>query len=630
MSIKFVRLNDLFNRTIKEAVQSGKLPSSKDILYKVNDTMASHDFNKPFYKFRYINKREVTNSHEYNKQLDLIHDDIDILYKRYQYSEQVLQNAVRDFNIEKSKIQHQIASLRDEIETLVSMFNNQGIQDVFFDTFNDTSKVNMANTTVAINKGASIKNLATLSTRLDIVPRTSIHTLGDSSNKIYAYGDVNNIYAPDNLKPLSYIIHSEHEGNVGLRMEIDLSKYKTPFYASLPNTDGVLLNRIEIDADTDSKVQIQYMYDDDNIFDLPYYLGLQDMQSVYSFPEIIAKKLIITFIKDKASAITTSREYEYYFNINKIQFFSYDYHENGVLESIEFETDRNINKISLSVYEETPEETSIDYYISVNDEWVPISSLEDTAPKHPQVIDLMNVEPAISKTYRISPELSKIDQELADYRWNGIKFYRLGDIEHEVVSSRLFRGKNAIKANDDYLAIDPERPQLLYEGEGPVTLKFYVFSSKGINANHTPISNMQASITMNGDVLFNTGTITPDTSITYKFLRGWNKFTITLEGKGFFDMGFNLKQYGNIYAENTPLKQVDFIDLQRVVKINDHDKYAIIDNTVVVNDYIPGIEYELIYDYVNNKVHKTKFKAVFNRNGAKTTPRLLSYYINIL
>jgi hypothetical protein len=380
-------------------------------------------------------------------------------------------------------------------------------------------------------------------------------------------------------------------------------------------------------------MKLEYTYDNENVYEVPYSGGIQPLKSKYIFPKILATKIYITFIKEKSDSLNGNL-FEYIFNIRNISCFNYDYYNSAIIQSKTFTSDSNINKVSLSVDEETPETTSIDYYISVskddkkNDTWIEISPLEDISPKHYQMIDLMNIEPAISRTYNIPSTQSRANQVLNELRYNGITFYKLGDMSYNVTNSTLYRGRNAIKTSSGYTPINSARPSLLYTG-GTTELEFYLFSTQNMSINPIPASEMQCTIKLNNSVIFNTGALNQHLRLTFNIVKGWNKFNISLVGNGSFDFGYDLTTAGNIYAENKPMEKVDFFDLQRTVKINDHDKYAIYNNYVIVNDYIADIDYELIYDYASSETKEIKFKAVLNRNNSHVTPVLNNYYLQI-
>lgn len=628
MSIKNVRLNEILDNIIYNAVKEGYLPSSRYVVFKATDYMFNHDISRPYYEFKHINKKDITDSTEYNSRLDKIYDDLSILYSRLSYSNNTFKEQTVDMAIKKRKLLEDIKGLKDEIDVLIAKFNNKGITEVFFDTLRNSSKVDASNTTALIDKGASIKPLVTNSRRLDSIPSMSLKVLGDDTT-VLKNGDYKAVYNnDDNNTSWSAVITSVDEGPVGIKLTLDFSSYRTPLYSSKPNLNGVLLNRIAIDA-SQSNIKLEYTYDKENIYEIPYTNGIQPLKNLYVFPEILATEVYITFIKDKSDSINSSNLFEYIFNLKNLSCYSYDYYDGGTLQSIEFKSDHNINKISLSVDEETPETSSIDYFIGIDDEWMPISSLEDNNPKYSQVIDLMNVEPAASQRYSVSSAQSRANQALNDLRYNGITFYKLGDIKHSVISSSLYRGRNAIKTSDGYSIINSTKPSTLYSGQA-TDIEFYVFSTQDISFTSIPASDMSCSIRLNNSVIFNTGSLNQQLKLTFHIVKGWNKFNISLLGDGSFDIGYNLTAIGSIYAENKPMEKVDFFDLQRTVKINDHDKYAIYNNAVVVNDYIPDIEYELIYDYVSSETKSIKFKAVLNRNQSHITPILKSYYIQII
>jgi hypothetical protein len=632
MSIKNVRLNQAINDIIANSVREGYLPSSRVVLGQMADYIFEHDLSKPMLKLIRISKGDIASSVLYNTRLDEMYEDMYLLFQRLMIHEQNLENAIHRAKDQRIYIQNQINVIKDEIETLALKFNNKGITDVLFDTFNDSSKVDPANTTAWVDRGVAIGEIQTRSSRLYVDPPTQVVFYGDN-NDVVQYGVIKNIF-DDDMSGWTCVVKSDEEEDVTVRIIIDFSQYNTPSNSTLPGKKGVLMNRIDMRYTANNNVKIEYEVDSDNKFELPYYPEAEPMRPVYNFPEILVSKMYLTLTKDRADRIVDNK-YEYTFNIDDIDFYSFEYYSQAVFQSKTLTSDSNINKVSLSVKEETPDTTTIEYFLAIDkipsdtdptklvDQWIPISSLEDPAPQYDQVIDFMNVEASTSIIYNISPLISKDNQELTNLRWNGIHFYKLGEIPHRLADCLLYRGKNAVTNNGMIIPLNKDKPSVLHTGTDTI-LEFCVFCMQHYSFNATPITSMEYSINVNNVDINGIG------PLAYNLRRGWNHFRITLKGNGSFDIGHNLTKAGTVYASDKPMEKVDLFDLQRNVKINDHQKYSIKDNCIVVNNYIPGVEYELVYQYISKEIHDIKIKAVLNGNGSTITPKLYAYYINII
>lgn len=573
MSIRNIRFKKLLDDITHQAIQDGYVPSSYDVIQKANDYIFSNDINMPSYEYKYTKRRALADSSSYNAALDAIYNDFDILYKIAESNSVAVGTSSVGMSAMRNRLSYEIGCIQNDIETIIALYNNKGITDCLYDTFDDMSKIQSI--TGIMDHGVKLNSILSQSVQVPIKYITSTAKI--------THGTLSDVISND--AHFAWIAEDE-----SIKITLGIDNY---------------INALNLDI---SQCNAYITYSDGrNVLQLPY--TDMNLRKSYIFPRMYVHELYIELFNGS-------------YRVNSIKVLDAAYKDEGEIVSVPMTTDKAITKISLSVDADTYDGTSIDYYINLDNEWIPISALEDKAPRYKQVIDLLNAETA-KQYYKFDTSKSEAEYEMASMRYNGIRFYKLGTADHTPYNDVMYKGKDAM-----YLDGIPTP----YDGNSiHITgshATFYIYCETPHVFNAIPISNKPASIKINDAYICN-NIILGAQIMPINLSKGWNSIDITTDN-GSVDLGFKANDYGVMYMENVPMERVDVLDLQRKVPRGDTTKFAVSDNAIIVSHYIPGITYEHTYNFTVKNIHTVQFKAVLHRNGSTTSPVLKKYYINII
>ncbi|MEC3433169.1 hypothetical protein P9155_26045, partial [Bacillus cereus] len=152
-----------------------------------------------------------------------------------------------------------------------------------------------------------------------------------------------------------------------------------------------------------------------------------------------------------------------------------------------------------------------------------------------------------------------------------------------------------------------------------------------------PSATEPITIFLNGEKLFE-GIPSSQTNVNYKFKQGWNDLTVlvyvqSLNKDCTIDLGFDpIRVSTHCYSTSQFLEKVSVFDLRYNTKNNDWSKYALYEKDgkvyIVVNHSLPGVTYDLYYDYVDEVEHRDiQLKIAMKQFsvGQYTTPVLRRY-----
>lgn len=669
MNIKQRRLELIIEKILREELQKGNLPTSREFIERIRGYLEREELHKPSLQVRVVRKGATAYAEDLNQSVAQSYEDLDILYKSITDKYDVLLKNFNKFDVEKVKLDYELNKLESHLKELALLYSQSGFLTSVYDVFDDLSKVDTTKSTTEVDIKSHQTTLA-WSKNLSM----KLPTNGLNATFSLEAATKNNILS---RKTIGNIPYSLSENIDEVWAEVLYTKQgdaKVEGIYEVNFGETALFNNIEVDPHAGSGVYLNFQYSADGVTwkDLPISeeQGLVEGPVSYSFNYLSIRKIRIRMTKQEADHSNVIKEqnkqslvYGYILGIKKISFAQIGYADKGELYSKALSpiTKENapftISKVSLYADEVIPNGTTIEYFVamepeeSTEPEWKAISPVNREAPKHDQIIDFKNISAAPAHTYVIDPTISIGESRLESLYANGIDFYRLGDIEGRQLiegTEQLYVGKDSwgIKAYEYTKAaghvpglIDWEKPEnMVTENFSKITdgkngslleeqrftkhtnllFTLGLFSRKEeVTISAVPVSSEPITIYVNGLKVFE-GIPSPSTRINYLFKTGWNEIkiaayitnTINQATGTTISIGFDPREYASYtYAQSRSLEKVSLFDLRYNVKSNDHNKYAIMETngryTIVLNRIVPGLEYDFYSEYVDGDPKNT-------------------------
>jgi hypothetical protein len=690
VGIRDKRFYRAINRILREELQKGNLPSSKEFSWRLDNYLREYDLSRPEYNFKPVREGSTANAYDYNKTMVSVHNDLNTLYESTIDIHNMLAKNFSKFEVDKSKLEYEINTLENRLKELILLYSKNGFLSTVYDVFDDISKVDTSSTAhVDIKKHEvvipEIKNTSRkispdAATAFSILPeiQNEVKVLTISGSPSDALTDsINSTWQQLVLTPIKEYVAGYYY--------IDFKEKQT-------------MNRISISLHSvkPTTVRIEFSPDNINWFTLPYHEDGRLVSSEYTFdfPTLEMEQIRILLSKtepddqtstDAFTQSTDANMYKYVMGIKNISMFQMDYPPSATLVSTPLQAtvpagqNFSINQVSLSVEEELPSATDIKYWIAIppesgDPEWKAISPVERKSPAYSQIIDFRNISGAPATVMTIDPSKALTEYEMEGYYANGIKFYKIGEVENKLIvngTERLFVGKDTwgikkfayqqadhathlpsmtdwAKPQDyeyDYVKIEDGKPGLILDGEKHDTAYNYMMTVGVLSATGqevqaaVPASTEPIAIYVNGVMVYQ-GIPDSSTKVAYKFNFGWNEIMVLLYTRNpeaangvTLDINLDVRKYGaNVYSQAKPMELVTLHDLRYNVKSNDRGKYALDTvndvSYVILNHAVPDLEYDFFYNYVEGDAKDTiLFKAELSKSDQHSvvSPKLKSY-----
>jgi hypothetical protein len=682
MSIKNKQSVNLMNNILKKSLIGGTMPTVRELLSKMEIESKGKTFGSPMMKPIFAQEFKKADISSHNNMIEEIANDIDLAYEELiEQGERVVANFIYS-KIQSEKLATEIKKTNEELKNLIlTASNTNDYIYTVYDYFNDYSKTDIENSTINIKDGSCgmgtklYKNVRVDSDDFNIsfVP---LNTAQQNIKNINVTGSLESAI-DSSTDSWIYQIESTANGSQGFKL---LLSSDTPMEC----------NRLHIIYTSPNKIEISVRYTPDNInwFTIPgtvdnngHSIDLQfNILSIYSFELTMIKNT-----SDISDITSAGASFTYVFGIQDIALYHNAYLEDGVLISKEYSIDTYIpvNKISLHTEEDVPSGCSIDYSISVNQGgYINISPANISSPKYEQVIKIEGISSSIPATYKFDLNTPATTYELAQYRTQGIKFYKLDTIPVDTIPNTtvLYKGKDAwevlkysvsncngsydeiyelIKTNppqsaedmkivtdNSFTTIDPEYIGINKDNKSSIidiptqnSIVHYSVSFmsevENIIANN-PSSNKKCILYFNGILIYD-GIPTSKTFVSYNIKQGLNTIDLfiisdTTESSIVnLDLDvYNLSKY--VYGHKNPLEYVSLFDLRYNTKYSNHERYAIDGEDIVLNNCKLGLAYDLFYKYHVENISSVKVKAVMSMNKELSDigPKIKSYQVRFI
>lgn len=679
IGIEQKRFSAAIDQILKEELQKGNLPSSKEFGLRLSKYLQSQNLGRPEYRFKKVLNGEKATSAFYNDVVSKIQKDLTILYENTVAIHEELNGKFDWFETEKNKLEYESRKLEHELKEKINLHGKTGFLTSVFDVFDDVSKVEKQEDVVIDVKKHQLTLKEEENTSYVLYPEGRLlFVMPPTSQGLFKR-------IPLVGKPEQILTAYKNDS----WQEIWLAKEKGPATGYLEYTfkEKQVFNRIEFAVQTIKPVtvRVEFTSDDMNWLPLPYYeKGLVTNNAVsFDFPTLQAKAVRIYVDKtehDTEIVHPEGYQYQYVFGAKSLAFYQLRYPSKGEFISKALSPQANgafsLGKVSLVVDEELPPGTDIEYFVKIPGEtmeWRQISPVNRENPVASQMLDFKYITKAPAVKLGIPSGINKEEHELPELTTNAIGFYQIGSIEKKEIidkTEKLYAGKNAwfvksterdygtahIPTLDDWFRppsqvystfqnFETGRPSVLMQGRKHTKNTQYYYSlgifceEKEKVFTTIPASTEPIAIFLNGEKIFE-GIPNSRTQVNYVLKNGWNDIVYlvyvqsvnTVNGST-VDIGFDPTNYSvNVYASSTPLKKVSLFDLRYNTKNNDWSRYAFYEvegkTYIVLNYGIPGINYDLFFDYIDQEPRKDiQVRALLYQNGqaAYTTPKLKRY-----
>lgn len=395
MSLEEVKATKELERIIKENLQNGVFISSSEVEAQFNKSIEETPLTQSRFQFAdaEIQYKEESSALKYNTSLQNIQQDIEDGYDALLTLSKQRAREFERWKVELVNLSKHVASLKSSLQGLLLIQKDTaGYFDTIDENFESLTKIDVSNTDAFVdldNNYVSIQEDATSNSKINL------NDIGISDVKFTVLTRKN--LNSHNLMPNSRVEYAFHDISYVWHHRIYMSSFNDPVNTELKVKLGdgpVNFNRMSIelhapDTNVYTSVHAQYSIDDYNWFDIPATNNPQDLigKGFMDFEQIEAQyvKLIMT---KTAHDSYGANGYVYEFGAKEIAFYTRSYSADEstlistplyVLENKEDPTSAKsrFNNIAIEVCEIIPDNTTIDYSISVDSgiTWNPISPI---------------------------------------------------------------------------------------------------------------------------------------------------------------------------------------------------------------------------------------------------------------
>lgn len=671
MSIKNKRLQRATEEILREELEKGNLPTSKEFAWKLSQKMEKSDFSKPEFVYQSVRDGMLMYAERHNASIGQISRDLGILYENVREIHELLGTHFSAFEVEREILEKEIFAVETRLREKVLLYAQSGFLTAVFDVFDSFEKMDESRSENVLldtkNHEVRLVEELRLSKRVPVTT-TRFDIIGSYEKKVADIGmPIEVIHDGFDDESWQQVIHTKEDREVTGEVTLSFG-------------EGESINQVVISLMTIKPVGVQVLYTGDglNWLEVPYHeqevlvSGRMDLK----FPSIGVKEMKIRMRKkehDEQVPEEEGFEFRYLFGLKEIEVRNLRFPEQGVYQSkpmaIDGPANYVVNKVSLDVEEVLPTGTDIVYEVALSgsEDWRGISPIGRKNAAYPLLVDFQRIEGAEPVSFSMGGELSVSQSIIGSLETNGISFYSLGKVSGKRIiegSERLYVGRNSWecksyeedKGEDHVPSLDDwAQPsgETLYEYEMMSALKRSTLfeNKKGSGRRNyycrcgvlydgtedvlvmTPSSTEPISVFLNGEKVFEG--IPESSRVNLKMLQGWNELVVLVYGVNHntvngmtVDIGIDMiETFRNMYVSPTPMKKVPLFDLRYNTKILDRTKYAVSETEtgyeIILNYGVDGLLFDFFFDYALASDIEGKeivLRATFKREGAEDVP----------
>lgn len=377
MALSNIQLGKTLTNIIMDSLRRGIYPKAESVSYKLAAWLKTHTPGRPLFKLQTIHRRAPSSSTAFNDAFASVYDDLDTLF-----------TAVRnDFKT----IAHNFVSLLALRRYLTGQL--QGVEDllarrnrgtnVFFDTFTDFSKVDLARTTALVD----------LASDTVVLDDTELDSVRVNLTNCNAFFEVTTPYVThQSIRPLSDAF--DDNLNTAWQEAVSAGSNGAGGYLLLDLGVETSLNKVVINLFGQAAVQLKLELSADGQTWRQMGTFWEAFSHVWDFALTTARYIKISFYK-----ATPDTGQTYYFGAQNIAVYKKGYLEKGILVSQPFPIPGSIiNAIELETEAEIPGFTNIDCYISLS---MPMVKHEQGYYNGPALATLSASQTTLDGTYSL-------------------------------------------------------------------------------------------------------------------------------------------------------------------------------------------------------------------------------------
>lgn len=660
MSIHNKRLTQLTEQILRESLQDGILPSSKEFVWKMNQAMQGQKLSEPRYRFKAYRNSAIIQSSEINESNDKIHDDLSILYDNIIDIHKSLNKYQSSFEVEKMKLDTQISELQNELKEKIMAYNAPGFLGYAFDRFDNLLKVDKeASTDIFVDtKEKEVRLVEEKNTSSRIYPSTSfafdvIEEIETKREDIS--GKLKTLIRPEDDIPWQTIIRTKENQTLTAVLQLSFDK-------------NYSINKIIADFLTIKKllVKIEFSTNGTTWMDIPYYQDFIESKgtAAFQFPTLSMRAIRFVIKKedsDETTPLSDGFTNSYLYGAKSVELYNKQYPSTGLFQTEPLSianapSNYRIDRVKLIVDEVVPTGTTIDYEIAipsadgVND-WHPIDPVSRINTLNPQELRFSNIKRGESLEMFYPKDRSVVQSEVAGLTTNGVPVYRLstqrGDKIQQYIQNKaildgtlkLYTGRNSWEVVS-YPSTSTGIPSLEQWSEVKDGMKYrynlmnnskngevfknwtdpkkqqyickagFFIGSNDMVIKTTPICTDPMSIYVNGENVYQAmpGNTQP---VNISLKTGWNEIAILINGQNAvaaagisMSLGFNPQAISqHTYSSSSPMKYISLFDLRYNTKENDHSVFSTRETKdgleILTNFALEGLSFDLYYDYTD-------------------------------
>lgn len=672
MSIPNRRLEMVTERILREELQKGNLPTSREFAWRLSQYLSEQDLRRPEYVFKAVYKGTKAVAGQKNEDFKRIGNDLTLLYQNMDELMGLIGKKFSSFDLERERLEQEIRRIETRIKEKVLLYAQGGFLAAVYDVFDDLSKVDQSATrNVIVDTTKKEVRLTEEMNRSVLVlpPSRSEFLILENVRKEESVisGPLSNAFAFE--KDIVYQTLVQTQEDVSLTGRLELHYGET-----------ISLNEVEVTmlSSGEDEVSLSGSHNGVDYYGFPYNETGVRTRGVASFrfPTAKVKHLRIDIKKARAeeSRPEERNPYRYLFGFKEVRVRQASFMTEGVFQTVPLliEGPKNYvaNKVALEVDEFVPDGTNIRYEVALEQagelDWRALSPINRENPSETQLVDFQMLGRG-QETKMGLPEGMSINQsERPEMRANGIRFYEIGGVSGRRIiegSGRLYKGRDVWEVKGfekdfgeghlpsiedwrepegtlkyEYPSMEEGKESILFDGKkGPGVWNYIgrcgLFYEERSEVRRVPVvSTEEVAIYLNGEKVF----AGKEGVMNIRFAEGWNEILVCVYARNMntvngitVDTGIQMRGwFSRRYASPSPMEQVPVFDLRFNTRLQDRKRYSLVEGEagyeVIVNHGEPGLEYDFFYEYAMPMAGldggKILLRATMTREGEGGTP----------
>lgn len=632
----------VLNETKREWLNSGQKINESALIKKAQEKIKHHRLGNPFFRFQRIQSKEIARAETYNQWFDNLTLDMQCLNDIEIDKKEALEQMWEKQEIQKNNLMYEIEKIHKEIKQVQQTRKEKGLlskakyHTMSFDHFGqlDTQQTNAF---------------------IDLKRRMALLPIQDSYSRCIDLEEANYEFDRKDLiefhsfqKALSfydneYWLAEVHSSN--------LAAQSVKVTLTLPYPQRA--NWLTIDIGYQRGLSISAYVVTEN--DETKWLGVKENKNIldWQFDDTI-KKIILEF-EQKEYVQALQQKYVYAFFVSFIGLYYYEYAKSAAVAFKPAIVDGEIySKITLKAKHEIPAQTSIDYYIGIENK---DNEIDWQSIKTNESINLFQWIPAVAQLNKdylgygdlikeeigvrsysighpsITPIPSKSRLYVGDYMWK-MKRWRVGILPDDYDFS-LRTIASIGEGEEFYLGIEHTCDGKFTELEKDYLYQFvtYIYCEKDVDILNNDLQTKEgiAHVYVNQKRIKAIEITTPSGKsyrYQYRFKKGWNEVLILFYSKvnDRFQPNLYFKDVARmIVAEKTPMRYLHPYDFYYYINKHRSEYYTIEEKDIVIpyramdKDWLKeDVRFLLIYDFLpddKKEMTKVHMMAKIERNS---------------